>query len=115
MDVCWCSSGCRPVGVGVPGVGGAVIYKLDATHAGIKAALLAAGRPVHDVGHLAGFGCDMVTQHLDGRVIFLEAKALGPPSKRKLTDSEERLKSLFPTSFAVAQTPEEALAAVGLL
>jgi hypothetical protein len=90
------------------------MYKRDSSHASIKAALLAAGRPVKDVAHLAGLGCDLITAHISGFPLFIEVKREGPPSSRKLTDSEKALQALFPQFFRVAQTAEEALMAVGL-
>lgn len=91
-----------------------MLVKRDSSHAPIKQALLDVGRPLRDVSHLAGLGCDFIVEHLDGYPIFLEAKPDGPPSKRKLTPSEEALRAMFPRFFKVAQTPEEALEAVGL-
>ena len=88
--------------------------KRDSSHAGIKAALIAAGRPLFDTSHLAGLGCDFITEHIWGHVVFLEAKPEGPPSICKLTKSEEALKALFPRRFMVVQTPEQALEAVGI-
>jgi hypothetical protein len=90
------------------------MYKRDSSHASIKAALLAAGRPVKDVAHLAGLGCDLITEHVDGYPLFLELKRKGPPSVRKLTDSEKALQAMFPMFFKVAQDEVEALRAVGL-
>lgn len=90
------------------------VVKRDANHAPIKVALIQAGRPVWDVAHLAGFGCDLVAEHLDGYPIFLEIKKPGPPSVRRLTDSEKQLQAMFPRFYAVAQSELEALRAVGL-
>jgi hypothetical protein len=90
------------------------MYKRDSSHASIKAALLAAGRPVKDVAHLAGLGCDLITRHLDGTPVFLELKSPGPPSRRKLTESEVALQAMFPMFYRVAVTPQDALRAVGL-
>lgn len=92
---------------------GRTFGKRDATHAAIKAGLLRAGRPAKDVSAYGGFGCDIVTAHLDGWPLFLEIKREGPPHVRKLTESEEALRAMFPRFFAVAQTVEEALRAVG--
>jgi hypothetical protein len=89
--------------------------KRDQSHAAIKAALLAAGRPLRDVAHLAGLGCDFIAEHRDGYPIFLEAKPEGRPSLRKLTPSEIALRDTFPGFFRVVQTADEALRAVGLL
>ena len=91
------------------------MYRTDANHLPIKRALLAVGRPVKDTSPYHGFGCDIVTEHLDGHLVLLEVKdGKQPPSRRKLTESEQALRDMFPHSFHVVLTEEEALAAVGL-
>lgn len=88
--------------------------KYDVNHKPLTALLRRAGRPFVDVARHRGFGCDIVAQHRDGYVMFIEIKKPGPPHCRKLTESEETLRSLFPDFFRVVQSEEELLAAVGL-
>ena len=91
------------------------MQKYDSNHKALTAVLRRVGRPFVDVARHPGFGCDIVAQHRDGFVMFIEVKRPGPPSVRKLTESEEVLRSLFPNFYRVVQTEEELLAAVGLL
>ena len=68
------------------------------------------------VSHFSGLGFDILTRHKDGWPLLLEVKTPGgPPSSRRLTKSEEAVRTALPGFFRVATTPEEALAAVGLL
>lgn len=90
------------------------MYKLDANHLEIKNALLEAGRPVFDSGHMGSGLSDLITTHVDGHVIFVEVKRNGPPSARKLTPAEEKFRKKFPQAHVVVQTKSEALRAVGL-
>lgn len=90
------------------------MYRTDVNHLPIKRALERIGRPVKDVARYHGFGCDLVTETLGGEVVFLEIKKPGPPHCRKLTESEQALQKLFPWSYFVVQTEEEALRACGL-
>lgn len=90
------------------------LTRRDANHAEVKAALLAAGRPVKDVAIYGGLGCDLLTEHIRGRVVMLEIKA--PGKQKRLTPSEVALRDSFSVaSFFVVVTPEDALRAVGLL
>ncbi len=83
-----------------------------------QAAITKAFRDVHwwhrVVSHHAGLGFDILTRHRDGFPVFLEVKTPGPPSSRRLTESEKTLRDAFPQFFRVAMTPEEAFEAVGL-
>ena len=88
--------------------------KFDASHVAITKALKRIGWPFRDVARLPGLGCDILTKHKDGYPIFLELKPPGPPSSRKLTESEEDLSKMYPQFFRVAQTLDEALEALGL-
>ena len=90
------------------------LAKRDVNHAEIRDALRKAGFRVLDVAGYAGLGCDLMTEARDGRVVLLEVKRPGPPSARRLTDSEKALMALFPTSFFVVQSVEEALRACGI-
>jgi len=88
----------------------------DANHLAVKRALMAAGRPVKDCATYGGLGCDLMTEHVLGYLVLLEIKDGSlVPSARKLTDSEEQLRAMFPGSFRVVLSVEEALAAVGLV
>ena len=82
-------------------------------------AITEAFRRVHHwhrvVSHFSGLGFDILTRHKDGYPVLLEIKSPGPPSSRQLTESESTLRDAFPEFFRVAVTPEDALAAVGLL
>lgn len=91
------------------------MYKLDAGHGEIKRALQDAGRPVFDAAKFGGGLPDLVVEHVDGRVLFLEIKRPGPPSARKLTPAEDAFRAVFPRSYVIAQSVDEALRAVGLL
>jgi hypothetical protein len=93
------------------------MFKRDQNHAAILAGLKKAGCRVRDVAHLAGMGCDLIVARGDRGhgPVFLEIKnPEKPPSARKLTFSEETLQRLFPESFHVVLTLEEAFVAVGL-
>jgi hypothetical protein len=87
----------------------------DPNHHEIAGAYKRSGRPFSDVSGIHGFGCDLVAEHIDGYPVFVEVKKPGPPSCRKLTDSEKRLQALFPRFYFIAQNIEEAFQAVGLL
>jgi hypothetical protein len=92
------------------------LVRRDPNHHAIKQALMDAGRPVKDVSHYAGLGCDLLTEHLAGYMVLLEVKdGTKPPSARRLTDSEKDLRARFPRSFVEALSVEDALRAVGLL
>jgi hypothetical protein len=94
----------------------AYLARRDANHAAVKAALLAAGRPVKDYSMYGGAGHDLLTEHIAGHLVLLEVKdGAKPPSARKLTDSEAKLKAQFPRNFVVVLSVVDALAAVGLL
>ncbi len=83
-----------------------------------QAAITKAFRDVHwyhkVVSHHAGLGFDILTRHKDGFPVFLEIKSPGPPSSRRLTESEIALRDAFPQFFRLATTPAEAFSAVGL-
>jgi hypothetical protein len=94
----------------------ASLVRRDPNHKQVKQALLDAGVRVLDVSHHAGLGCDLIADGNFGGPVFIEIKdGTKPPSARRLTDSEIRLQLLFPGSYFVVLTPEEALRAVGLL
>lgn len=94
----------------------ASLVRRDRNHAAIRAALVAAGRPVKDVSGYSGLGCDLLTEHLDGRMLALEVKdGTKVASARKLTVSEEQLRAMFPGAFVVVLSVEDALRACGLL
>jgi hypothetical protein len=90
-------------------------YKLDANHLPIKRALQDAGRPVFDSAHMGNGLSDLITTHVDGRVLFVEIKRPGPPSARRLTPAEEKFRRKFPEAHVIVQSIDEALRAVGLL
>ncbi len=91
------------------------MYKTDSNHLAVKRALQDAGRPVFDAARLGGGVSDLISQHLDGRIVFIEVKRPGPPSARVLTPAEEKFRALWPSAYAVAQSCEEALQAVGVV
>jgi len=88
--------------------------KLDAGHLEVTKALRRIHWPFVDVAKHRGLGCDILTRHKDGYPIMLELKRPGPPSARKLTDSEAALQGLFPSFYRIAQTLDEALGHIGL-
>ena len=91
------------------------MYKLDEGHGKIKKAIQDAGRPVFDAAAKGSGLPDLISEHLDGHVVFIEIKRPGPPSARRLTPKEEAFRALFPTSYVIVQSADEALAALGLL
>jgi hypothetical protein len=88
--------------------------KRDSTHGPLCAFLRSIHWPYRDVSRHAGFGCDIVTRHKDGYPMLVEFKREGPPSSRVLTDSEKALRDMFPLFYAVVQTREELMVAIGL-
>jgi hypothetical protein len=88
--------------------------KLDANHKEIGANLRKLGWPHLDVAHHRGLGFDFLTKHRDGYPILLELKRPGPPSVRKLTESEAFMQTMFPQFYRVAQNWDEVLVAIGL-
>lgn len=88
--------------------------KFDASHKPITQALKRMGWPFVDCARYPGLGCDILTKHRDGFPIFLELKTPGPPSSRKLTESEQALRDMFPQFFRVAMNLDHALEALGL-
>lgn len=92
------------------------LVRRDAIHKDVVKNYRNLGVQFLDVSHFGGLGCDLFARHVfTGEMLAIELKdgAL-PPSRRELTDSEERLKMLFPGSFRVALSVAEALAVVGL-
>ncbi len=89
--------------------------KHDVNHVPLCAVLRRLGWPYREAAHYHGLGCDIITKHRDGSPRFIEFKRPGPPSCRKLTESEELLQRLLPEFYAVVQTEDELLTAVGLL
>ena len=87
--------------------------KRDANHKEIAGALRKAGVEFRDVSMHRGLGCDLLARHRDGYIVAIEIKRPGPPSSRKLTESEESLRVMFPEFFRVCQTIEEAFRACG--
>lgn len=90
------------------------MYRTDINHGEIKQALLRAGRRVHDVARHHGLGCDLIAEHVDGYPVFIEVKRPGPPSARRLKDSEVALQLKFVRFYAIVQSVNEAFTAVGL-
>lgn len=88
--------------------------KFDGSHVEITRELRRMGWPFIDVARFGGLGCDLIVRHRDGYPILLELKKPGPPSLRKLTESEEALQALFPQFFRVAWDWPGVLAAIGL-
>ncbi len=91
------------------------MYRLDFNHLVVKRAIKDAGRPVYDAGKLGSGLSDLISQHVDGRIVFIEVKRPGPPSARTLTPAEEKFRALWPDSYVIVQSPEEALRAVGVV
>jgi hypothetical protein len=89
------------------------IVHVDAAQGQIVAALRDAGRPVrlmHEVGR--GFP-DLLTMHIDGRLILIEVKTGKGYTKPKTKALQDAFARVWPV--AQCTTPEEALRAVGLL
>lgn len=86
--------------------------KKDSNHGEIIDFFRKAGATVDDVSDLAGLGYDLVVGYGAGtahQVVLVEIKdGAKPPSKRKLTDSEEAAKARWGEKFAVVATVEEA-------
>ena len=89
--------------------------KFDENHKEIAAEFRKIGWPAKDVARHAGLGCDFITRHKDGFPILLEIKRPGPPSARKLTESETFMQRMFPEFYRVAQSWDEVLRAIGLV
>ena len=88
--------------------------KLDSNHREIGENLRKLGWPHLDVARHRGLGFDFFTRHCDGYPILLEVKRPGPPSARKLTESEKFMQRLFPEFYRIAQSWDEVLEAIGL-
>ena len=87
--------------------------KFDASHVEITKGLKRMGWPFKDCARYAGLGFDVLTRHRDGYPILLELKRPGPPSVRKLTESEAFMRDAFPQFYRVAQNWDEVLLAIG--
>ncbi len=57
---------------------------------------------------------DLISRHVDGHIVFIEIKRPGPPSARTLTPAETKFRALWPDVYAIVQSEEEALRAVGV-
>ncbi len=68
-----------------------------------------------DAAKMGGGLADLISEHIDGRIVFIEVKRPGPPSARTLTPAEEKFRALWPHSYVIAQSQEEALRAVGVV
>ncbi len=88
--------------------------KFDRSHADITRGLKQIGWPFKDCARYPGLGFDILTKHLEGWPLMLEIKNPGPPSSRKLTDSERATLELFPDFFKVVVDLDSALEAIGL-
>ena len=88
--------------------------KLDEGHKEIAKALRKMGWPHLDCARYRGLGFDFLIKHRDGYPVMLELKRPGPPSARKLTESEERMRAIFPEFHRTAQSLDEVLRAIGL-
>lgn len=93
--------------------------RIDGSQTAIVEALRAAGCSVAITSALGGGFPDLVVGRDDGwinaRVFLLEVKDPSqPPSKRKLTKAEQKFKDNWCGHYAVVETPEEALRAVGI-
>jgi len=88
--------------------------KLDEGHREIGENLRKLGWPHLDVARHRGLGFDFFTRHCDGYPILLEVKRPGPPSARKLTESEKFMQRLFPEFYRVCQSWDEVLEAIGV-
>jgi hypothetical protein len=88
------------------------LIKRDANHGQIRAALVAAGVAVFDAAYAGRGMSDLLARHRDGRVMLLEVKR---DKRATLTEAEHDFAALFPEAYVIVTTPEEALAAVGLL
>lgn len=81
----------------------------DSNHAQIAEALTTAGCGVLDVSGLPNLGCDLVAWRAPN-VWLIEIKdGAKPASRRYLTDSEARLKLLYPAEFRIVASVDEAL------
>jgi hypothetical protein len=88
--------------------------KLDSGHKEIAAALRRMGWAFLDCAKYRGLGFDFLIRHRDGYPVLLELKRPGPPSARKLTESEEAMRAMFPQFHRTAQSLDEVLRAIGL-
>lgn len=95
----------------------ASLTRRDANHPEIVAALRAAGCWVMDTAHVGGGFPDLVvTRGIPPAVYLLEVKdGKLPPSRRRLTDAEERWHAASGQAVHVVLSVEDALRAVGLL
>jgi hypothetical protein len=89
--------------------------RIDANQPAIVSALRRAGVRVHITSGLGDGFPDLMC--VRGEVLrLLEVKdGAKPPSARKLTPAEAEFHAVFPDHVAVVCSPEEALAAMGVL
>jgi hypothetical protein len=88
---------------------------VDANQSEIVKALRAAGASVQHL-HTLGQGClDLLVGYL-GQNHVLEVKdGSKPPSRRALTEDEAKWIAAWRGSYAIVTSPEEALAAIGVI
>lgn len=89
--------------------------KVDVTQAAIVAALKGAGVTVLHL-HSVGGGCPDLLAGFRGRNVLIEVKPnIGSPSARKLRANQAEWHAGWKGQVATVETPEAALAVMGLL
>jgi Archaeal holliday junction resolvase (hjc) len=82
--------------------------KLDSSHRGIVKALEAAGAKVQSLASLGGGVPDLMAVRA-GRVYLIECKPEGPPSVRRVRDSQVAWAERMGITVYVVSTPSEAI------
>jgi Archaeal holliday junction resolvase (hjc) len=83
--------------------------KLDSSHRGIVKALEAAGAKVQSLASLGGGVPDLLAIRA-GNVYLIECKTPGPPSTRRVRDSQVAWSERMGITVHIVSTPEEAIA-----
>lgn len=90
-----------------------LLARVDSSQRPIAKALRAAGRPIVYLHQIGGGVPDMLTRHVDGHLVLIEAKTKGKRTKPETLAKQQAFAALWPVHRC--ETPEEALRAVGLL
>lgn len=88
--------------------------RVDANQPEIVAALRSVGCDVLVVSDCSSLGFDVIARHRStGRMWMIEIKdSAKPASKRKLTENEERAKTLFPEQWRMVSSVDDCIALV---
>ena len=101
--------GVRPRGAGAM----TLLARVDGSQRPMAKALRELGLPIVYLHQLGGGVPDMLTRHVDGHLVLIEAKTPGKRTKKETREKQEAFARLWPVHRC--ETVEDALRAVGAL